>query len=171
MAASAFSHDQHHLDAFKKIEKLLYSLILRILRRYYPSDAEDVLQEVRMKFLRVIVHRHCEAEWLPVAYRTAINQAYDFLDKYKRERELTVAAPHIEHVKSTERGLEQEAIFADLLEKLQGRLSDENYQIAVAYLRYQMTYEEIAGFVGLPSKEAVKMRWARVIRPEMQKLL
>lgn len=130
---------------YRRHISLVRGCALRVLRE--PAAAEDVAQEVFIRFLRHRERSGSEQDTAAFLYRTSTHLALNRLRDARRRDTLRSAAvpesePESPH--SPEDGL--------ALRKVLAEADPEQAQIAACYFIHGMEHEEIAEVLGLPRR-------------------
>jgi RNA polymerase sigma-70 factor (ECF subfamily) len=130
---------------YRRYVALVRGCALRILGE--PTAAEDVAQEVFIRFLQHRERSGSEQDTAAFLYRTSTNLALNRLRDARRRKGLHDAhlpdeEPHSPH--SPEDGL--------VLRKVLAEAEPEQAQIAACYFIHGMEHEEIAGVLGIPRR-------------------
>ncbi|WNG50751.1 sigma-70 family RNA polymerase sigma factor [Archangium minus] len=130
---------------YRRHVALVRNCALRILGE--PAAAEDVAQEVFIRFLHHRNRSGDERDTVAFLYRTSSNLAINRLRDARRRN--TLQEEHLpqgdqESPHSPEDGL--------LLRKVLAEADEEQAQIAACYFIHGMEHEEIAGLLGIPRR-------------------
>lgn len=148
----------------KRYQRHVFSVALSVVRNV--EDAEEITQEVFMKLhanMRTIRDRKAIPAWLAkTSYRTAINKLV--ASKFKK---WTLGTEEAEACPSQSRSPEDEMGISEELRKVRmwrkARLSRKENVVLQLKLGQEMTFQEIADFLGM-SISSVKTHYYRATR-------
>ncbi|MCP4134212.1 MAG: sigma-70 family RNA polymerase sigma factor [bacterium] len=164
--------DEEIISQIQKGDKTLIGLIVdrysqRLLNYLYrltrdSDDAEDLLQEVFIRFYLNIESYDTTQPFKPWIYKIATNLCYDFFRKKKKvlslDRSFTsknnpAAPPLVETIAGTESQPEQELLDKELLEILQKAIESLPEKQKEAFILFhfeKFSYNEIAETLSIP---------------------
>jgi RNA polymerase sigma factor (sigma-70 family) len=146
------------VEAFETIFIRYYPLVYRLAYRYVgqPDEAEDIAQEVFMRFYHLPPHATGEAQQRAWLCRVAINLGLNVLRKRKsrfdQERQLdTVAQESVLDI-AEERDPERFVLAGEQAELVSNILAQlpERQQVCLMLRSTGFSYEEIAEATGIP---------------------
>lgn len=146
------------VEAFETIFIRYYPLVYRLAYRYVgqPDEAEDIAQEVFMRFYHLPPHATSEAQQRAWLCRVAINLGLNVLRKRKsrfdQERQLDTVAQESALDISEERDPERFVLAGEQAELVRSILAQlpERQQVCLMLRSTGLSYEEIAEATGIP---------------------
>jgi RNA polymerase sigma factor (sigma-70 family) len=146
------------VEAFETIFTRYYPLVYRLAYRYVGQldEAEDIVQEVFMRFYHLPPHATSEAQQRAWLCRVAINLGLNALRKHKsrfdQERQLNTLVQESILDFAAERNPERFVLAGEQAELVRGILAQlpERQQVCLMLRSTGFSYEEIAEATGIP---------------------
>ena len=146
------------VEAFETIFTRYYPLVYRLAYRYVgqPDEAEDIAQEVFMRFYHLPPHATGEAQQRAWLCRVAINLGLNVLRKrksrFEQERHIDTVAQESLLDSAEERNPERFVLAGEQAERVRNILAQlpERQQVCLMLRSTGFSYEEIAEATGIP---------------------
>ncbi len=146
------------VEAFEAIFTRYYPLVYRLAYRYVgqADEAEDITQEVFMRFYHLPPHATSEAQQRAWLCRVAINLGLNVLRKrksrFEQERQLDTLAQESVLDSAEERNPERFVLAGEQAEIVRSILAQlpERQQVCLMLRSTGFSYEEIAEATGIP---------------------
>jgi RNA polymerase sigma factor (sigma-70 family) len=146
------------VEAFEGIFTRYYPLVYRLAYRYVgqPDEAEDIAQEVFLRFYHLPPHATSEEQQRAWLCRVAINLGLNVLrrrkSRFEQERHIDTVAQESLLDHAEERDPERFVLAGEQAEQVRGILAQlpERQQVCLILRSIGLSYEEIAEATGIP---------------------
>ncbi len=173
------SHQSGDPDAFQELVRRSLTPVYNFVYSYLHDDAdtEDATQETFLRAWKHLGRFTSGKKWKPWLFTIAKNVAFDHLRKKKgvpfsyleNEEQETSFSESIVDTEPLAHELFDNAQYAASLTKATSSLRPEYYSVIMLHYHQELTFEEIAGILGIPMNTAKS--WHRRALRELRVLL